>query len=139
MVARSRKRLSDFAAYTGIGLAVGATAIWLADRGVSGDAFARWGGLTAITAIVFGSVLVDRRRLLNRWLFWTIWCACLAVHVLVFTMLLQRLDDWKAIWWAPAFPIEVVAINAALRLAGLDSIRRTEPAEPKGRKLPSRE
>ena len=123
------RRVVDFAAYTLICLGVAAIVIWSADRGVPREIVEKWGPLWAVTILLFGSVLVNRRHLASRVSFWAVLVGFLAVHLLVMVTLLQSVDDWKPIWWAPLFPIEMVAIDMVLMFVGLDPYgsRRQRP------------
>jgi hypothetical protein len=117
---RTSRRLVDYAAYTAIGLGVAILVLWSAETGVPRDTVEKWGPLTAVTMLLFGSVIVNRRHLLRRWAFWGVLFAFLVTHLFVLIALLNAVDRWKAIWWVPVFPVEMVAIDMTLMFIGLD-------------------
>jgi cell division protein FtsW (lipid II flippase) len=117
------RRTLDFTLYVLIGLAVGVLVLWAASGGSSRDAVSKWGALAAVTILLFGSVIANRRHLVWQLSFWGVLLAFLIGHILVFIVVLLNAERWKAIWWAPVFPIEMVAIDTALTLVGLDPFR----------------
>jgi hypothetical protein len=116
------RRIVDYTLYVLIGLAVGVTVLWAASGGASRDTVFRWGVLGVVTILLFGTVIVDGRHLATRRLFWAVLLAFLIGHILVWAAVLRTVEGWKAIWWAPVFPVEIVAIYTALKMMGLDPL-----------------
>jgi len=107
----------DFALYVVTALALGLGAIWFADHypDVTQDQFIRWGGLAFNTAILFGFVVGSNWRFAKYLKFWVSVAALFAAHLSVFVFLLFRIiDHWSLFWFAIAWPVEVMAFDAAI-------------------------
>jgi uncharacterized membrane protein len=96
---RNVHRLRDFALYIAIGLCVAIIAIGLVQTEISHDSFMRWGGLAVNTSVLFGYFIVDSRILFGRMPFWALTIVLLLVHVIVFTVVLMHVSEWKLIWF----------------------------------------
>jgi cell division protein FtsW (lipid II flippase) len=118
------RRVRDFAAYLVIALAVGLGVIWFAynSHGTSHDFIDKWVGLSLNTAILYGYVINDGRRFWRLWGFWLATVSVLIVHLLVFIVILQRVDHWGTLWFLPMYPIELAILSIvcdwAVRLTG---------------------
>jgi hypothetical protein len=119
-----RRRLIDFGLYIMVGLAVAVLVLWFADRRVPRDTFAKWGGLALFSAILLGTVVTNHRHALTRAAFWLSLAGLFTVHVIVSALVLVNVDNWKIIWFGLLYPVELVAIEAALAYLGHDIGRR---------------
>jgi len=48
----------------------------------------------------------------------------LVVHLSVFIVVLEKVEHWKVLWFVLAYPVENIAINAALSATGHGSFSR---------------
>jgi hypothetical protein len=104
-----------FAAYVVIALALGFGAIWFASRsrGTNDDLIVKWGGLSVHTAILYGYFISWNKRVWHVWGFWFAMASVLIVHLLVFILILLRVDQWGALWFLPMYPIELAMLSVA--------------------------
>lgn len=89
-----------------------------------------WGGLSLNTAILYGYAVKNGRRFWRNWGFWFATVSVLILHLLVFIVILRRVDHWGALWFLPMYPIELgilsVACDWAVQRTGKAS-RRPNP------------
>ena len=91
--------VGDFGAYLVIALALGFGALWLADHwhGMPNDFILKWGGLSANTAILYGYFIRWSKRYWHVLGFWLATVSVLIIHLLVFIVILQRVEHWGAL------------------------------------------
>jgi hypothetical protein len=94
-----RSRVRDFVLYIAIGFAFVGVLIVVAQKGVSHDAYIRWGGLALNTAILFGYFIADSRQFFRRWQFWALTAVLLSVHLAGFIVVLTHVAEWKLLWF----------------------------------------
>lgn len=113
------RRVGDFVIYIAVGLAFVFVIYWMAVhvRGSGKEVIGKWVGLAVNTAIVFGYTIRENKSSFKRRSFWGILFLLLVLHLLVFSLLLRALDEWRVIWWAFVAPIEYVLIGSAVMLA----------------------
>lgn len=76
----------------------------------SEDAFAKWGGLTFFSLVIFWWVIKESRpRWRNRVFWWTI-VAVLFVHIAGFSMAFRYVEHWRAFYFFVITMIEVPII-----------------------------
>lgn len=115
MVNKLWPRVLDFVVYVGVGLLFALGVIWYVDHTRSrSDHLARWLGLVVHTAIIFGFSIQSHRGLRRVRSFWPTIGALLVLHLVVFTVLLQRLEYWRMLWFIFLYPAEFWAIDIAL-------------------------
>lgn len=117
------QRAVDLAIYIAVALALAAGLVWYASAsGPNGaDLFGRWGGLAINTAILFGYIIKDSRENWNVPMLWVLTLAILCAHLLVFTLILLRAQEWKVLWFLLMYPIEIpVFLFFRDRLVGMD-------------------
>lgn len=95
----NRNRMRDFAFYVAIAVAVGITAIVVAQTSLGHETFIKWGGLIINTLVLFGYFIADSRSLWRCLSFWLLVCALLSIHLAVFSALLVHIVQWKLIWF----------------------------------------
>jgi len=117
-------RLRDFSLYTLIGLCLSLGLVWFFEHGYRLDSqpFLRWGGLGLNTAILYGYVVKDSRVFWHAWGFWLATVSFLAIHLLVFIVVLQHVEHWSMLWFLIMYPVEMptlaVVCDWAVRMTG---------------------
>jgi hypothetical protein len=66
---------------------------------VGDDAYIRWGGLTLDSAVLIGYLLYSSRTVLRRRDFWAFFGSFLAVHVVLWIVVLRSASEWKLAWF----------------------------------------
>ena len=95
---RSRSRVLDYVLYIGIAFAfIGITFFVQAKWGH--DAFIRGFGLVGFTLGLFGFFLQESRELFHVRRFWEVTGALLIIHLLVFTVVLLHVEEWRLPWF----------------------------------------
>jgi hypothetical protein len=123
------KRARDFAVYIAVGIVFGLAIVWYgfsSDRSGT-EAIGKWVGLTGTTLILFGYAIRSHGRFISRLSFWLVILASLVVHLSVFIVILENVQRWKVVWFVLAFPLENIAIDAALSATGHDVLGRRRP------------
>ena len=92
-------RVRDFSVYIAIGLLVAATAWIVASTNLNLDVITRWGGLAANTALVYGYFIADSRSFFGQRAFWAVTSVALAVHLIIFAIVLTHVAQWKLLWF----------------------------------------
>jgi chromate transport protein ChrA len=112
-------RLLDFVIYVAIGVAVVLAVLWGAEHyGPDTQPLAKWGGLTATALVLFGYAIREYWACRRQKSFWLTLCALVFAHVLGFSIVLVNVHQWKVLWFVFAFPLENLAIDAALAFTG---------------------
>ena len=65
------------------------------------------------TAILYGYFISWYKRVWHVWGFWFATASVLIVHLLVFILILLRVDQWGALWFLPMYPIELAMLSVA--------------------------
>jgi hypothetical protein len=107
------RRVRDFATYLVIALALGFGVLWFADHshGMGNDFIIKWGGLALNTAILYGYFIRWSKRYWHVLGFWLATVSVLIIHLLVFIVILQRVQHWGALWFLPMYPIELAVLS----------------------------
>jgi cell division protein FtsW (lipid II flippase) len=95
---------------------VAATVYWSAFH-VSDESLANWGkwaGFAAWTAVLFGYVMKQRRRLRSNHLFWSTLAGLLFVHTAGFSVILRNVEHWRMVWFLLIWPVEFALIATTL-------------------------
>jgi hypothetical protein len=95
---------------------VAAMVYWSAFH-VSDESLANWGkwaGLAAETALLFGYVIKQRRRLWRNNLFWRTLAGLLFVHTAGFSVILRNVEHWRMVWYLLIWPVEFALIATTL-------------------------
>jgi O-antigen/teichoic acid export membrane protein len=66
----------------------------------------RWWSLAGTTAIVFWVAVKQYRRYWRRFSFWLNVSGLLAIHVLIYTLVLLRVPEWRLLWFVPPSVVE---------------------------------
>jgi hypothetical protein len=77
-----------------------------------------WIGLGMFTAITFWGAVVQFRSSWKRPLFWLATAVLLAIHLLVYSMVLIREPDWKGSWFALVSFFEAAVLMSILQWLG---------------------
>jgi len=103
------RRIRDFAVYLLIALLIALGLVWYAynSDGTKNDLIARWGGLIVNTVILYGYVVKEGRPFWHAWGFWLAIILVLSLHVLVFSVIFQRVEHWSVIWFLFMYPVEI--------------------------------
>ena len=114
------RRVRDLALYIAIGVTFCLSVVWysFASNGGGAERIGRWVGLGGTTLILFGYAITSHRRLLSELSFWLVVLPLLAVHLSVFILLIGKVEHWKVLWFVFAYPVENIAIEAALSATG---------------------
>jgi hypothetical protein len=114
------RRVGDFVVYIIIGVAFALAIAWGAIHSSESGAeiFGKWGGLLVNTLIVFGYTIRYNRPALKRSSFWAIVLIFLALHLLVFIVIFERISEWRVLWWVIVTPAEYFAIGSLLIATG---------------------
>ncbi len=109
------RRVLDFAMYLVIAATIGFGVVWFAynSEGKRNDVIARWGGLIVNTAIVYGYVVKESRPFWRAWGFWLAIISVLSLHLLLFVVVLQRVQHWSVLWFLLMYPVEIPALGIA--------------------------
>jgi hypothetical protein len=116
------KRLTDFAAYIVIGLALGLMAIAFAENNID----AKWLALSFETALVFGCVIAEQKRRWKTLTFWLLCVAILAAHLGLSATLLLHIATIRAFWVSVAFVVETSVIIVFLDAIAPRLLRRQQ-------------
>jgi hypothetical protein len=110
-----RRRLVDFALYLTIAGVLFAAVIVYASNSHSGaaDHISRWGGLLAHTLTLYGCIIMACKDSWRLWAFWIPLSLLLSAHLLLFSLLLLMLDEWKSVWFLVIYPMETPLILLA--------------------------
>jgi hypothetical protein len=99
---RTRSRVLDYLLYIVIGFAIAFAFIgitFFVQNKWGNDAFIRGFGLVVFTAGLFGLFLAESRELFRTRRFWEVTSALLLIHLLVFTVILLRVEEWRMAWF----------------------------------------
>lgn len=109
------RRTLDFAVYLVIALSIGFTIVWFAykSEGTRNDVIERWGGLILNTAILYGYIVKESRPFWHAWGFWLAIISVLILHLLMFAVLLQRVEHWSVLWFLFMYPVEIPVLAIA--------------------------
>jgi hypothetical protein len=66
---------------------------------VGRDAFIKWGGLVAYTAVLFGFFINYSRQFFRQWKFWGLAALLLAIHLTAFAIPLTHVEEWRLTWF----------------------------------------
>jgi len=97
--------------------AIVAAAVYWSAFHVADESVAKWGkwvGLAAETALLFGYVIKQRRRLWRNRIFWRIITGLLFVHIAGFWVLLQNVENWRMVWFLLIWPVEFALVTTTL-------------------------
>jgi hypothetical protein len=116
------KRVRDFALYIAVGIVFSLGVVWYSftSNGSGTETIGKWVGLTGTTLILFGYAIRTHRRFISQVSFWLVILALLVVHLSVFIVILEKVEHWKVLWFVFAYPVENIAIDAALSVTGHD-------------------
>ena len=115
------RRLRDFSAYIAIGFLVAAIAWIVASTHLSLEVITRWGGLAANTAVVYGYFLANSRSFFRQRAFWAITGTALAVHLVIFAIVLTHVAQWRLLWFMVMLLEIPVLLALRNRLSGRGS------------------
>jgi len=98
------ERIRDFVIYVLIGVGVVAFIMVLAFNRdfFHPEQIARWGGLVLYTPVIFGAVIQQHRQFWKQAAFWVTIAILLLLHIAAFSMLLQRVQEWRIVWYGLA-------------------------------------
>jgi len=127
---RLGRRFIDFAAYVLIATLLGGALIWVAEQGNDNTPaqIGKWGGLLANTALLFGTFAGHYKQPWRNHIFWSAAALMLAVHLLGWVVILQRVEHWKSVWFLIMYPIETpVVIAVGERTVTQSTGKRRDP------------
>ena len=117
---RSR-RVFELLTYCVIGIAFATGAIlygvYTAEKGISPKLPIRWVGLFAATLLTFGYPIRWYRKHWRCGQFWAALLGLLTLHLLTYTLVLLRVDEWPLIAFAIITPVEWLFIYPILNWA----------------------
>ena len=93
------RRPVEIAIEVAVGLAVVAGIVLYAEYFPNGDFPAKWLGLAASTAIIFGYSLYWTRSIPKSPRFWFYWSGFLLLHLIVLVPLLIAIGRWPLVWF----------------------------------------
>jgi hypothetical protein len=103
-----RNRVRDYALCIAIAFLLIFGAFVVEDRW-GHEAFIRWYGPAGFTLALFGYFIEESGQFLRQRQFWALTAALLSLHVLVFAVVLTRVDEWRFMWFGVmAFESEAV-------------------------------
>jgi hypothetical protein len=116
------KRIRDFAVYIAVGILFSLSVVWYSftSNGSGTETIGKWVALTGTTLILFCYAVRTHRRFMSQASFWLVILALLVVHLSVFIVILENVEHWKVLWFVLAYPVENIAIDAALFVTGHD-------------------
>jgi hypothetical protein len=118
-------RVRDFVVYIGVAVLFVATAyayaVWV---GGNVEPIAKWGGLIGTSLILFGYAIRDVRMRNKPASFWVVLFLLLGVHLGLWSIVLLRVQQWRAMTFVLLFPIEYPLIYSTLKAAGRHRVSR---------------
>jgi hypothetical protein len=93
------KRPVEIAIEFAIGLVIVASIVLYAEYFPNKDFPAKWLGLAASTAVLFGYPLYWTRFIAKSSRFWSYWSGFLLLHLIVLVMLLNLIERWPLVWF----------------------------------------
>jgi tellurite resistance protein TehA-like permease len=110
-----KSRVRDLILYLLISLTVVAAVIGYAESGLNWNAFMKWGVLALFTAFLLYQLIKMGRPLWREKAFWALTAAFLSIHLLGFALLLNRVENFKPVWFALIIFAEFRAFSLGLR------------------------
>lgn len=93
------RRPAEITIEIAVGLAIVASIFLYAEYFPEGDFPAKWLGLAASTAIIFGYSLYWTRSIPKSARFWFYWSGFLLLHLIVLVPLLVAIARWPLVWF----------------------------------------
>jgi hypothetical protein len=93
-----RNRVIDYVLYIAIAFALVFFTMFVSSKW-SHEVFIRWGGLGFLTFCLFGFFVQESRKFLRIRRFWEITATLLALHLLIFAIVLTHVEEWRLPWF----------------------------------------